>query len=204
MLLIGRYLSPFTRRVAVALNMLNFKFENQPLTAWDNLDSLRLMNPVGRVPALMLEDGEVLIDSAAILDYLDEIVGPTRALSPQSGPLRRTALKSTSVAVGAMEKAGQIRWEVALRPSNKIYEPWINHNSGQIKSSLDWLESQIQEPWMLGENLTQADISVAVLCEFLPLVNPRLFTSSQYPKLEKLLIRMREYNAFTSTSPVEL
>jgi len=204
MLLIGRYLSPFTRRVAVTLNMLNFKFENQPLTAWDNLDSVRNLNPVGRVPALMLEDGEVLIDSAAILDYLDEIVGPTRALTPQSGSARRIALKSISVAVGAMEKAGQIRWETALRPSNKVYEPWISHNGGQIKSSLDWLESQIQGPWMLGESLTQADISVAVLCEFLPLVNPRLFTSSQYPKLEKLLIRMQEYNAFTSTSPLEL
>jgi len=55
---------------------VNIKFENQPLTAWDNLESVRLMNPVGRVPALMLEDGEVLIDSAAILDYLDEIVWP--------------------------------------------------------------------------------------------------------------------------------
>ena len=202
MLLIGRYLSPFTRRVAVTLNMLGFEFKNQPLTAWDNLEAVRLLNPLGRVPALMLEDGEVLIDSAAILDYIDEMVGPAKALTPQSGPKRRAVLRLSYVAVGAMEKAGQIRWETAMRPSDKIHEPWVDHNRSQILSALEWLESQVQGPWMLGENMTQADISVAVLCEFLPLVNPTLFTPSHYPKLESLLTRMCEYPAFTTTHPI--
>jgi len=202
MLLIGRYLSPFTRRVAVALDMLGFQFKNQPLTAWDNLEAVRRLNPVGRVPALMLENGEVLVDSAAILDYLDETVGPTKALTPQSGPRRREVLRLTSVAVGAMEKAGQIRWELAMRPAEKIHEPWVNHNRSQILSALAWLESQVQGPWMLGDTLTQADISTAVLCEFLPLVDHTLFTLSQYPRLESLLTRMCEYPAFTSTRPL--
>jgi len=195
-------MSPFTRRVAVTLGMLDFEFENDPLTAWNNLDEVRRLNPVGRIPALVLEDGEVLVDSAAILDYLDELVGPDRALMPPIGQLRRDALRLTAVAVGAMEKAGQIRWEMAMRPPEKIHVPWVEHNRGQIRSALEWLEDQVQGPWMLGETLTQADISVAVVCEFVPLVDDTLFTPSQYPRLEGLLARMREHAAFANTRPV--
>lgn len=202
MILIGRYMSPFTRRVAVTLGMLEIEFENDPLTAWNNLDEVRRLNPVGRIPALVLEDGEVLMDSAAILDYLDELVGPDRALMPPAGQLRREAMRLTAVAVGAMEKAGQIRWEMAMRPSEKIHEPWIEHNRGQIRSALEWLENQVEGSWMLGETLTQADISAAVLCEFLPLADDTLFTPSHYPQLENVLGRMREHAAFANTRPV--
>lgn len=202
MLLIGRNMSPFTRRVAVTLGMLDLEFESQSLTAWNNLDEVRRLNPVGRIPALVLEGGEVLVDSAAILDYLDELAGPDRALMPPTGKLRRDALRLTAVAVGAMEKAGQMRWEMAMRPPEKIHEPWVAHNRGQVRSALEWLESQVQGPWMLGERLTQADISTAVACEFLPLVDDTLFTPSAYPHLEGILTKMREYAAFAKTRPV--
>lgn len=202
MLLIGRNMSPFTRRVAVTLGMLDLEFEYQSLTAWNNLDELRRLNPVGRIPALVLEGGEVLVDSAAILDYLDEFAGPERALIPPTGQLRRDVLRLTAVAVGAMEKAAQVRWERALRPPEKIHEPWIEHNRGQVRSALEWLEAQVPGQWMLRERLTQADISIAVACEFFPLVDDTLFTPSAYPYLAGMLAKMREYAAFSKTRPV--
>ena len=51
-----------------------------------DFDAMRAINPLGRIPSLVLDDGEVLIDSAAILDWLDQTVGPERALLPPPGP----------------------------------------------------------------------------------------------------------------------
>lgn len=82
MILIGRYRSPFTRRVAISLRTLGIPYDHRPITAWTHLDELRGHNPAGRVPALILDNGEQLIDSWAILDHLDCAVGPARALVP--------------------------------------------------------------------------------------------------------------------------
>ena len=90
MILVGRYLSPFVRRVAVTLRLYGLEYEHRPLMAFgDDKKTISQWNPVGRVPVLLLDDGEVLFESSAILDYLDERVGPERALIPSSGPARR-------------------------------------------------------------------------------------------------------------------
>ena len=80
MILIGRYDSPYVRRVGVSLHVLAISFELLPLSPFSQAPQFRQFNPIGRMPALILANGEVLIESAAILDYLDEIVGPSRAL----------------------------------------------------------------------------------------------------------------------------
>ena len=88
MILVGRYRSPFTRRVAISMQLLGIEYEHRPHTAWSNLAEVRAVNPVGRVPALILDSGEALFDSSAILDYIDQLAGPQRALVPptRAGP----------------------------------------------------------------------------------------------------------------------
>ena len=68
---------------------------------------MRQTNPLGRIPSLVLDDGAVLVDSAAILDWLDETVGFDRALIPPTGLARRTALQQIALATGAVDKAGE-------------------------------------------------------------------------------------------------
>jgi hypothetical protein len=82
MILIGRYDSPYVRRVGVSLHALAIPFELLPLSPFSQASQLRQFSPIGRMPALILMSDEVLIESAAILDYLDDIVGPSRALLP--------------------------------------------------------------------------------------------------------------------------
>jgi glutathione S-transferase len=79
MILVGQYDSPNVRRVAVTLGVLGFAFERDPRSVFGDFDSMRTVNPLGRVPSLILPDGTTLIDSAAILDWLDQKVGPERA-----------------------------------------------------------------------------------------------------------------------------
>ena len=85
MILIGRYDSPYVRRVGVSLHALAISFELLPLSPFSQAPQLRQFSPIGRMPALILASSEVLIESAAILDYLDDIVGPSRALLPVAG-----------------------------------------------------------------------------------------------------------------------
>src|SRR5499426_2568457 len=111
MILVGQYDSPYVRRVAVSLRVLGFAYEHDTRSVFADFDAMREVNPLGRIPSLVLDDGEVLIDSAAILDYLDEQVGPARALVPPSGPARRRALRRIALATGAIDKIGAIVYE---------------------------------------------------------------------------------------------
>ncbi|MGH8430996.1 MAG: glutathione S-transferase N-terminal domain-containing protein, partial [Solimonas sp.] len=72
MQLIGVNRSPYTRRVAIALKLYRVPFEQRDLSGFGNRADVRTANPLGRIPALVLDDGETLIDSGAIIDHLDQ------------------------------------------------------------------------------------------------------------------------------------
>src|SRR5712692_4150523 len=105
MILIGQYDSPFVRRVAIALSLYGLPFEHRPWSTFGEGDKIAPYNPLRRVPTLVLDDGEVLIESTAVLDYLDEVVGPSKAMIAESGPARRHALKICALATGLGDKA---------------------------------------------------------------------------------------------------
>jgi glutathione S-transferase len=73
MILIGQYDSPFVRRVAIALRLYGLPFEHQPWSTFGDAEKIAPFNPLRRVPTLLLDGGEALIESTAILDYLDEL-----------------------------------------------------------------------------------------------------------------------------------
>src|SRR5499427_1644563 len=85
MFLIGQYDSPFVRRVAIAMRLYGIAFEHRPWSTFGDAELIAPYNPLRRVPTLVLDSGEALIESTAILDYLDETVGPERAMLPAQG-----------------------------------------------------------------------------------------------------------------------
>jgi glutathione S-transferase len=88
MILVGQYDSPYVRRVAISLRALDFDYEHDTRSVFGDFDSMRTTNPLGRIPSLILDNGETLIDSAAILDWLDEQLAATapffRAADPNA------------------------------------------------------------------------------------------------------------------------
>src|ERR1700723_1629807 len=104
--------SPYVRRVAASMNLLGMEFEHRNWSVGKDFELIRQFNPLGRVPTLVQPDGEALIESAAILDFLDEVVGPERALTPRSGGDRREALRIMAVATGAAEKGVAQLYEI--------------------------------------------------------------------------------------------
>lgn len=119
MKLIGRYMSPFVRRVGVSLHLLDIPFTNEPLSVLTDSLKIREYSPLGRVPALVLDDGRVLIDSNAILDHFDQQAGAERALLPLSGAERSEAM--------------------SLRPSPSVpaRKPW-RRTTNAIVGRKDW------------------------------------------------------------------
>ena len=85
MLLIGVNRSPYTRRVAITLRAYGLTYEQSDLNGFGHRAEVRTANPLGRIPALVLEDGETLVDSGAIVDHLDETHGGEQPLIPTAG-----------------------------------------------------------------------------------------------------------------------
>src|SRR6476659_8489741 len=103
MILIGQYDSPFVRRTAIALRLYGLPFEHRPWSTFGDAEKIAPYNPLRRVPTLVLDGGEALIESFAILDYLDELVGPDKAMLARSGPERRRQLRICALATGLIE-----------------------------------------------------------------------------------------------------
>jgi hypothetical protein len=111
MILIGQYDSPFVRRVAIAMRLYGMTYEHRPWSVFGDAERLAAFNPLRRVPTLVLDDGAALVESGAILDWLDEQVGRDRALIPASGVARRDALRVCGLASGLADKAVSLVYE---------------------------------------------------------------------------------------------
>lgn len=171
MLLIGMFDSPFVRRVAISMKLLDIPFEHGNWSVGRDFDRIRNYNPLGRVPTLVTDDGEKLMESGAILDYLDERVGPESALLPRSGPDRRRALNLMAMATGAAEKGVAQVYERVFRPENKWHQPWLDRCHAQMSGSLAAIDRYLGErgvsQWLVGKRMTQADITAVCAFTFL-------------------------------------
>src|ERR1700722_7944394 len=202
MLLIGMYDSPYVRRVAVSLNVCGIAFEHGNWSVGADFEHIRQYNPLVRVPTLVLDDGEVLLESGMLLDYLDELIGPQRALLPRVGRERRTALKLMANACGAADKAREQVYERAFRPPERRHEPWLARCRTQMHGALSELERHASERgegrWLVGERLTQADISVVCAFTFLTEALGLSAQAAPYPGLRALSARCEALPEFES------
>src|SRR5580692_8735600 len=170
MILIGMFDSPFVRRVAVSMNLLAIPFEHRNWSVGKDFELIRQFNPLGRVPALVQTDGDTLVESGAILDFLDERAGAERALLPRSGESRREALRVMAIATGAAEKGVTQVYETVFRPPEKRYRPWVERCHTQMHAALAELNRLSQArtgKWLVGDRMTQADITAACVYTFL-------------------------------------
>jgi glutathione S-transferase len=203
MLLIGMYDSPYVRRVAISMQLCGIAYEHGNWSVGADFERIRQYNPLVRVPTLVLDDGEVLLESAMLLDYLDELVGPQRALLPRVGRERRTALKLIAIASGAADKAREQIYERAFRPPERRHEPWLARCRTQMHGALAELERHASERgegrWLVGERLTQADIMVVCAFTFLTEALALGSNSAPYPALRALAARCEALPEFQST-----
>jgi len=185
--LIGQYDSPFVRRVAVALGFYGLAYEHVPWSVWADAERIARYSPLLRVPVLLMEDGTVLLESFAILDALDELVGPERALLARSGSARREGLRVAALASGLADKAVSLLYEHVLRKPELRNPVWAERCAAQIKGTLQLLESERQRrasAFWVGDGLSHADIAVACALRFTREAHPELLAAAIGPSLE--------------------
>jgi glutathione S-transferase len=198
--LIGHYDSPFVRRVGVSLNVLGMAFDRDLLSVFSDADAMRAFNPLVRVPALVLDNGECLIDSTAILDHLDEVVGSERALLPAAGQARRDALQIMALATGLGDKTIAIVYE-RRKPSDKIDEGWISRCRSQQDGALTALERRYASAAPARPRLMQPEITVACMLGYVRLRQPDPLPAGRYPALDALSACAEAHPAFVACRP---
>ncbi len=184
MILIGQYDSPFVRRVAIALWLYGLAYEHRPWSTFSDAEQIARFNPLRRVPTLVLDNGETLIESTVILDYVDALVGPAKALIPASGPPRRMGLKVCALATGLSDKAFSLLYERLMH--RDVSQTWVQRCEQQIADALDVLEADhagLTTPFWFGDSAGHPDIAVACALRFTREAHPALFDEQRWPSL---------------------
>lgn len=201
MILVGQYDSPFVRRVAITLHHYGLPFRRNAISVFGDAAEMATINPLVRIPSLVLDDGEVLVDSAAILDYLDEVVGPARALTPRSGGDRRRVMQMTAVATGTIEKLGNFVYEKTFHPAQAVSREWLERCQAQFRGGLRHLERQLTGDWLALARFTQADVTAGVMLGYIALRVPEVDLARDYPALAALSARCEALPPFARARP---
>jgi glutathione S-transferase len=196
MKLIGVYLSPYVRRVAAALISRGLPYEHVPVNGYREYEVASRYNPVGKVPSLVLDDGEILIDSNVIIDYLNELV-PTAPLIPAGSSARRATLKLAAIGYGVAEQAIRLYGRGPAAPETDM-KRW----RAQIHGGLHALDEAAREGGPLrAKPLDVAAITAVVAVELLILLKPDFELFPAFPALAALAAEQRDAASFAQTRP---
>ena len=194
--------SPYVRKVMVLLHetgqLERVALQASQLTPVEPDTALNQDNPLGKIPALRLADGNVLYDSRVILDYLDQQhVG--NPLIPREGSARWRRLTLAALADGVMDASVLIRYELALRAPEKHWEQWLDGQRDKIRRALAVLEAEaIAE---LASHFDIAAISVACALGYLDFRHPDLQWRDAQPRLAAWYAEVSQRPSMRATQP---
>jgi len=197
MQLIGYMDSPYVRRVAVTARLLGIPYEHRELSVFRDFDTLSKINPQVKVPTLVCDDGQILMDSSLIIDYLVSR-SPGMTLMPVDERDYVRALYIVGTALVVMEKIVQLIYELKHRPESTRYPEWIDRLERQLNGALAMLEEAAGDgtSWLFGDDLTQADVSTAIAWSFSQLHFPQFAEAREYPGLVRFSTRAEALPAF--------
>lgn len=202
MQLIGYLDSPFVRRAAISARFLGIEYEHREISIFREYEHFLSINPLVKVPTLILDDGSVLVDSTLIIDHLETLAG--RSLTPADSGARTECLRVTGTALVAMEKVVSLIIETEQRPAELVHAPWIERLERQLENAVRLLEADVGngESWLLGDAPTQADISTAVAWSFIQLKTPERIDAAGCPGLQAFTGRAEALPEFVAC-PIE-
>jgi glutathione S-transferase len=134
--------SPFGRKVRIAISLLGLgdKIEVRETDLNDPADSIRVQNPLGKVPALIVDDGTVYYDSRVILEYLDHLAGGGRII-PREAVARFAALRLQALCDGICDASLLQIYEDRYRPADKRVQSWLDRQAEKVARGLAALEA---------------------------------------------------------------
>jgi glutathione S-transferase len=203
MILIGQFDSPFVRRVGITLWFYGIRFEHRPWAVFRDADKIGTLNPLRRVPTLVLDDGSIHTETFACLELLDEMQSDAmggdegRLLLPRRGAQRRDGLRLCALAAGVADKAVSLVYERLIR--EHASPVWSERCALQVRETLAALETELATrgtPFFLGERLQHPDIAATCAMTFMLDAHGGFLAQSQFPSLLSLRDRCEALGEF--------
>ncbi|ROM92633.1 glutathione S-transferase family protein [Pseudomonas brassicacearum] len=200
MKLVGMMGSPYVRRVAISLRLMGLEHEHRQISVFRDTDEFRAINSVVKAPTLICDDGEMIMDSSMILDYLESLVEPERSLMPKDPSEHRKVLSLIGLGLAVCEKAVQLEYE-HNKPVEYHYVPWLTRITEQLHAALALLEGAAARanPWLATEQVSQADVTVAAAWRFTQFRVSNLVDVQSYTALAAYADRVEQLPAFVDT-----
>lgn len=203
MKLIGSNTSPYVRKVRVVMaeKKLDYSFELE--NVWSADTRILQSNPLGKVPCLLMEDGNALYDSRVIAEYLDTLT-PVCKLLPPNGRDRADVKVWEALADGVLDAAVLVRLEKTLRPQEQQSPQWIARQLGKVHAGLQVMSDKLGEnAFCMGKNYSLADVAVGCALGWLSFRFPDIDWRGAHPNLARLHDKLAERASFKDTVPFE-
>jgi len=200
MKLIGTPTSPYTRkaRVVLAEKRIDYDFVVDP--PFEASTGVAAYNPLGKVPVLVLDDGNTIFDSRVIVEYLDN-ASPVTKLLPEDTRHRIQARRWEALADGCTDATVAIVME-RRRPETLQYGEWIARQQGKIERALQSMSEDLgNRSWCCGDFFNLSDVAVGCCLGFLDLRLPEVDWRAVYPNLAKLAEKLLQRPSFKDTIP---
>ena len=201
MKLLGSVLSPYTRKVRVVLaeKKIDCEFEVVDVNPPEN--PVNSHNPLGKVPALVLDDGTALFDSRVIVEFLDS-VSPIARLIPEDNRERVAVRRWEALADGSLDAGLLVRYE-SLRPKKEQSAAWTAKQAGKLKRGLAMIAAELgDKAWCHGDRYTLADIAAGCCLGWVEFRKPGgIEWRGEYGNLARFYDRLMERPAFSDTAP---
>ena len=192
--------SSFARKIRVILLEKEVPHELALVNLWEPND-LGSVNPLGKVPALQLDDGRVLVSSPLIADYIDA-KHPRPRFIPQELEARTEVRRWEALADGVMEAVSAVMYERRFHDEAKRSQEWFERQQKKWQAGFAALEQALGDrEWCVGDGMTLADVAIACHLGFITLRVPQWFPAERHPGLTRLSRRLEERESFRKTAP---
>ena len=176
-------------------------YEHVTADVWSRQSTVRLSNPLGKVPCLIMEDGGAMFDSRVIVEYLDTLT-PVGKLIPTQGRERASVKCWEALADGIVDAAVLVRLERTQRAPEQQSQDWIDRQMTKVHDGLKAMSAGFAEtPFCAGNQFTLADVAVGCALGWLSLRFPEIDWRADYPNLNKLFGKLSERQSFKDTVP---
>ena len=200
MKLIGSLTSPYARKVRIVLAEKKIDYEFEVDSPWAVDTRVASVNPLGKVPVLILDDSTVLFDSRVIVEYIDS-VAPNNKLMPESNRERAEVKRWCAVADGICDAAALIFLE-SKRPQAQQNAEWIARQHDKIARSIEYMAAQLGEGnWCMGTHFSLSDVGAGCALGYINFRFPEIDWASKYPNLARLYDKMMLRPAFAESAP---
>ncbi|HEX9196020.1 MAG TPA: glutathione S-transferase [Azonexus sp.] len=200
MKLIGSHTSPFVRKVRIVLAEKKIEYDFVIDSPWLEGSKVPNINPLGKIPALVLDDDTPLFDSRVIVEYIDSVT-PNNKLIPAPSRERTEVKRWEAVADGICDAAAAVFLE-AKRPPAQQSADWIARQRGKIMRSLEFMTEELGEkPYCMGTHLSLADIAVGAALGYLCFRFADIDWQAAHPNLARLYAKLMQRPSLADTVP---